>query len=255
MNVAPARTRATRWGALTARQRSCADSMSLKAIASPAAREPGPLVILVRCRTVAKVDSIGLVVRTKVHPVLGGIVVEREQLVQVTGDLRGGLGELGAVCGFEGVRGGAGVVFVLDVPDLRQGLLRSRVRRLRQRREHVRGLVKPAATLPGLGEDLPQPGPEAQRPVAHGQHRGAHAAAGAVAQQISPRLGGLAVPVNQGDEFLAPVGAHPDHHQQAQLVLLEADIHVDAVGPQVRIVQLAVPEELLSGARSGRSRR
>ncbi len=37
--------------------------MSLNAIARPAAREPGPLVTLVRCRTVAKVGSIGLVVR------------------------------------------------------------------------------------------------------------------------------------------------------------------------------------------------
>jgi hypothetical protein len=63
MKVAPARTRATRWGALTARQRSCADSISLNAMASPAAREPGPLVTLVRCRTVAKADSIGFVVR------------------------------------------------------------------------------------------------------------------------------------------------------------------------------------------------
>ena len=63
MKVAPARTRATRCGALTARQRSCADSISLNAIASPAAREPGPLVTFVRCLTVAKVDSIGLVVR------------------------------------------------------------------------------------------------------------------------------------------------------------------------------------------------
>src|SRR5262249_22061886 len=61
--VAPARTRATRWGALTARQRAWADSMSLKAMASPAAREPGLLVTLVRWRTVAKVDSIGLAVR------------------------------------------------------------------------------------------------------------------------------------------------------------------------------------------------
>ncbi len=58
MKVAPARTRATRWGAFTARQRSWADSMSLNAIARPAAREPGPLVILLRCLTVAKVDSI-----------------------------------------------------------------------------------------------------------------------------------------------------------------------------------------------------
>ena len=32
--------------------------MSLNAIASPAAREPGPLVTLVRSLTVAKVDSI-----------------------------------------------------------------------------------------------------------------------------------------------------------------------------------------------------
>jgi hypothetical protein len=34
-------------------------SMSLNAIVSPAARDPGPRVIFVRCRTVAKVDSIG----------------------------------------------------------------------------------------------------------------------------------------------------------------------------------------------------
>jgi hypothetical protein len=58
-----ARTRAPRWGVLTARQRSCADSMSLNAMARAAARDPGLLVTLVRCRTVAKVDSIGFVVR------------------------------------------------------------------------------------------------------------------------------------------------------------------------------------------------
>src|SRR5450756_927210 len=45
LKVAPARTRATRWGALTARQRCWADSMSLNAMATPAAREPGPLVM------------------------------------------------------------------------------------------------------------------------------------------------------------------------------------------------------------------
>src|SRR5512144_1679370 len=38
-NVAPARTRATRWGAFRARHRAWADSMSLNAIATPAARE------------------------------------------------------------------------------------------------------------------------------------------------------------------------------------------------------------------------
>jgi hypothetical protein len=37
--------------------------MSLKAVVTLAAREPGPLVTRVRSLTVAKVDSIGLVVR------------------------------------------------------------------------------------------------------------------------------------------------------------------------------------------------
>ena len=58
MKVAHTRTSATRCGALTMRQWSCADSISLNAMASPAARDPGPLVILVRCRTMAKVDLI-----------------------------------------------------------------------------------------------------------------------------------------------------------------------------------------------------
>ncbi len=54
---------------MTARQRRWADSMSLNAMAMPAAREPGPLVTRWRSRTVAKVDSIGFVVREWIHPV------------------------------------------------------------------------------------------------------------------------------------------------------------------------------------------
>jgi hypothetical protein len=46
-------------GALTARHRCWADSMSLNAIATPAARDPGPLVTRYPRRTVAKVDSSG----------------------------------------------------------------------------------------------------------------------------------------------------------------------------------------------------
>src|SRR3982751_265140 len=97
---APARTRATRWGALTARQRRWADSMSLKAMATPAAREPGPLVTRWRSRTVAKVDPYGIR-GPQMHPVLGGVVVELQQHVEVVGDLRDGLGPLGAVVGGE----------------------------------------------------------------------------------------------------------------------------------------------------------
>lgn len=49
--------------ALTACQLGSADSMSLKAMGMPAALEPGPLVTRCRSLTVAKIDSIGLVVR------------------------------------------------------------------------------------------------------------------------------------------------------------------------------------------------
>jgi hypothetical protein len=96
--------------------------------------------------------------------------------------------------------------------------------------------VEPAALLPGLGEDLAQRAPEPQRPVPRRQHRGAHAPAGAVAQQVCPRLGGFPVAVGQGDEFLAAISAHADHDQQAQLVLLQPDIHVDPVGPQADVI-------------------
>jgi hypothetical protein len=87
---------ATSCGAFTARHRAWADSISLNAIASPAAREPGPLVTLVRCRTVAKVDSIGFVVR-KLDPMLGRKVIERQQLLDIISDLRDCLRELAAV--------------------------------------------------------------------------------------------------------------------------------------------------------------
>ena len=78
-NFALARTRATRWGALTARQWAWADSMSLKAIATPAAREPGPLVTRVRSLTVAKVDS-----RLLCQAAFGVVGLERFRV----GDLR-----------------------------------------------------------------------------------------------------------------------------------------------------------------------
>ena len=54
VHTAPARTSATRWGALTARHRLCADSMRLNAVATPAAREPGPSATRWRSLTVAR---------------------------------------------------------------------------------------------------------------------------------------------------------------------------------------------------------
>ena len=85
---------------MTACQRVCADSMSLKAIATPAALEPGPLVTRCRNLTVAKVDSLG-VSSSEVDPVLGRVVVERQQHVDVLGDLGDRLGPLGAIVGLE----------------------------------------------------------------------------------------------------------------------------------------------------------
>jgi len=124
------------------------------------------------------------------------------------------------------------------------------MRRLRQGGEHVGDLVEPAALLPGGREDLAQRTPEPQRPVSDREHRGAHPASRGVTQQIRPGLDRLAVAIGQRDELLAAVGPHAEEHQQAQLVLLEADVDVDAVGPQVDVVhpgQVPASERLLLG--------
>ena len=125
------------------------------------------------------------------------------------------------------------------------------MRRLRQRGKNIGLLVEPAPLLTGRREHLAHRFPEPQGTVADGQHRGAHPAAAAVTQQIGPRLGGLPVAVGQRDELLAAVSTHPDHHQQAQLLLVEADLEVDAVDPQVHVVgarQVSVPRTLLASS-------
>src|SRR6266536_3405072 len=125
-----------------------------------------------------RLDRVG---GAQMDPVLGGEVVEREQLVEIVGDLGDGLAELVAVGQLERGHGAAGVLAVLGVPDFGEGLLRPGVGGLGQRGEHVADLVEPAALLPGGGEHLPQRRPEPQRAVAGGQDRGAHPAPGAVA--------------------------------------------------------------------------
>jgi hypothetical protein len=71
-----------------------------------------------------------------------------------------------------------------------------------------------------------------------------------VAQKISPRLGGFPVPVGQCHEFFAPVGTYADHHQQAEFVLLQADVDMDAVRPEIHVVhirQIVLAERTLLG--------
>jgi len=50
-----------------------------------------------------------------VDPAFGRVVVERQQLVQVVGDLGDGLAELGAVGGLELLDGIEGVLLILGV--------------------------------------------------------------------------------------------------------------------------------------------
>lgn len=85
--------------------------------------------------------------------------------------------------------------------------------------------MHPVALLAGAGDTARNAAqnPTAPSPTA----RGADAAAGAVAQQVGPGAGGVALAVGEGNQLLAAVGAHPDDDQQAQLVLLQAhaDVH------------------------------
>jgi hypothetical protein len=95
--------------------------------------------------------------------------------------------------------------------------------------------VEPAPLLAGSREHLAHRFPEPERAVPDGQDRGGQAAAAAIAQHIGPRLGRFPEPIGQGDELLAAISTHADHHQQAELLLLETDLEMNAVDPQVGV--------------------
>ncbi len=69
-------------------------------------------------------------------------------------------------------------------------------------------------------------------------------------------------PVRQGDQFLLPISADPDHHQQTRFVLIEAHFEMDTVDPHVHVIsvgQRPVPERcrfvLLRSGQAGDRRR
>ncbi len=96
--------------------------------------------------------------------------------------------------------------------------------------------MDPAALLAGLAVDLAQRLPEAERAVADGElRRYRQAAALEVEQQLQPALLALAVAVAQADDVLVADLVGADDHQQALLVVLEAGLEVDAIGPEVDI--------------------
>jgi len=77
-----------------------------------------------------------------VDPVLGGVVIERQEHVEVVGDLRDRLGPLRGVVGLERRGRLLRVLTVLGVPDLRKRGLRARLSGLGQGVEDVGDLVE-----------------------------------------------------------------------------------------------------------------
>jgi hypothetical protein len=88
----------------------------------------------------------------------------------------------------------------------------------------------------GFREDIPKSGPESQRAVANGQHRGTHPAALGISQQVRPRPVDSRYPVGQDDQLLAAVGADREQDQQAQPLVLQADVDVHTVRPDIDVV-------------------
>ena len=127
-----------------------------------------------------------------------------------------------------------------------------------------RGLVHPAALAAGLGPDLLDRLPEAERAVGDREFRPDRQPAPLqVEQQLAPGLRALAHPVDQADQLLPAFRRRADDDQQALRRVLQPGLHVNAVGPEVDVApgrQIALqPARVLvrPGAfqpRDGRSR-
>ncbi len=149
------------------RQVLVASSASFKATPRKVLRETQFSVRVVRWRTVANLDSIGLVVRRCAQWSAGN---RRRRpgprdpwsASRLPSDIwpRSVAGS---------ARGPARRLWGGRHPDCPQGAFRLALQRLRQSRVHVAYLVEPAALMCRLGIDLLQRGPEAQRAVADSQ--------------------------------------------------------------------------------------
>ena len=141
LNVAPARTSGTRCGALTARQRRLCSLDEFEGHRDPC----GPRAWSFG-HALAQADGrkrrLDWVRGPQMDPVLGGVVVEREEHVDVVGDLHRGFGPLGPVITLERLHRRQSVLFVLGLPNLRQRGLRARLDRFGQAIEGVRYFVK-----------------------------------------------------------------------------------------------------------------
>ena len=131
-------------------------------MAIPAARDPGPLVTLVRNRTVANVDNYR-VRRAQMHPVLGRVAVELQEHIGVVDDLGDRFGVLGAIVDLEGLDRDLSLSDVLGVVDVLDCRRRRGVRGFRQRGRNIGLPVEPAALPTGIRKHLPDRFPEPQR--------------------------------------------------------------------------------------------
>ncbi len=152
---------------------------------------------------------------------LGREVEEAEQRPEVVAELLGGV---------------AGMFTVFGVSHLGEHLLSERLDGLGQGVEDVRALVHPTPLLFGLGEHVSKRRPEPERTVSYRDDRCPHVAVTQVPEQRRPGVGGLPVAVRDRDELLLAVEAHTDDHETAQPFLLEANVEVDPVSPEVHVV-------------------
>ena len=166
------------------------------------------------------------------------IIVERRQPVVVISDLRDCLGKL-----WPRTRLRTGLGHPGPAGDPRRSKSRPapssppNARILAARQAHSK-FYETSIAAPWSAETPRATRPKTLRSVTGCERRGAHPAWFAVSQQIRPRLGGIPVPIGQGHEFLAPVDAHADQHQQARFVLFRTIVDVDAIRRQVDVVHL-----------------
>jgi hypothetical protein len=124
------------------------------------------------------------------------------------------------------------------VHDRVQRLLRSWLQPFREFVKDVGQTMDPAALLPRFRPHRTDGGPEAERTVADGDDGRTQAAAPQIPQHRCPAVGALAVAVLNRDEFLRAVGAHANHHERAEAILLEPHAEVHAIDPHVHVIDV-----------------
>src|SRR5664279_4083564 len=144
----------------------CAASSSLKTIASAVLLDRHPFDRIVRWRTVAKVLSMGLVVRRCFQCSAGK---SYQQRVPILAQAVGRLLVFGRVALDEGIERQLGGGLGFGHPDFLQRAFGLRLLALRQLGEHVRGLVHPAALLARFRPDLTGGLPEPERAIGDGK--------------------------------------------------------------------------------------